>query len=101
MIGIMDWGIGGLTVYQAMRKRGLTTDVLYFSDSGTTPYGKLSKASLREQAGLVLGLDGYREHALVHQQFGGRALTFGLHLGFNNVAGLSAVGRVDKGHHGS
>ena len=28
MIGIMDWGIGGLTVYKAMRNRGLTTDVL-------------------------------------------------------------------------
>ena len=49
MIGIMDWGIGGLTVYKAMRNRGLTTDVLYFSDSGTTPYGKLSKGSLRER----------------------------------------------------
>ena len=49
MIGIMDWGIGGLSVYKAMRDRGLTTDVLYFSDSGTTPYGRLSKASLRER----------------------------------------------------
>ena len=28
MIGIMDWGIGGLSVYKAMRNRGLTTDVL-------------------------------------------------------------------------
>ena len=49
MIGIMDWGIGGLTVYKAMRNRSLTTDVLYFSDSGTTPYGKLSKPKLRER----------------------------------------------------
>ena len=49
VIGIMDWGIGGLSVYKAMRNRGLTTDVLYFSDSGTTPYGKLSKADLRER----------------------------------------------------
>lgn len=49
MIGIMDWGIGGLAVYKAMRARGLTTDVLYFSDAGTAPYGKLSKASLRDR----------------------------------------------------
>ncbi len=49
MIGIMDWGIGGLTVYKAIRNRGLTTDVLYFSDSGTTPYGKFSKAELRKR----------------------------------------------------
>ena len=49
MIGIMDWGIGGLSVYKALRNRGFTTDVLYFSDCGATPYGKLSKSSLRER----------------------------------------------------
>ena len=67
MIGIMDWGIGGLTVYQAMRNRGLTTDVLYFSDSGTTPYGKLSKVSLRERFTTIAEFFGQRgvAHVLV------------------------------------
>lgn len=53
MIGIMDWGIGGLSVYRALRDRGLTTDILYFSDSGTTPYGKLSKAGLRDRFAII------------------------------------------------
>lgn len=56
MIGIMDWGIGGLTVYKALRARGLTTDVLYFSDSGATPYGKLSRAELRERIARIAEL---------------------------------------------
>src|SRR4051812_2605178 len=47
MIGIMDWGIGGLSVYHALRDLGRTADVLYFSDSGTAPYGRLSRRALR------------------------------------------------------
>ena len=62
MIGIMDWGIGGLTVYKAVRHRGLTTDVLYFSDSGTTPYGKLSKPGLRERFSRIA--DFFRERGV-------------------------------------
>lgn len=49
MTGIMDWGIGGFSVYQALRNRGLTADILYFSDSGSTPYGKLSREALRKR----------------------------------------------------
>ncbi|MES3037380.1 MAG: aspartate/glutamate racemase family protein [Bdellovibrionota bacterium] len=47
MIGIMDWGIGGISVYKAIRSRGYTTDVIYFSDSGFIPYGKTSKEEIR------------------------------------------------------
>ena len=49
MIGIMDWGIGGLSVYKALRQSGLTTNVTYLSDSGSTPYGKMSRADLRNR----------------------------------------------------
>jgi len=64
VIGIMDWGIGGLTVYKAMCARGLTTDVSYFSDSGTTPYGKQSKAGLRERFSHIAEF--FRQRAVVH-----------------------------------
>lgn len=60
MIGIMDWGIGGLSVYKALRDRGLTTDIFYFSDSGTTPYGKLSKAGLRERFAFIADFFSHR-----------------------------------------
>lgn len=55
MIGMLDWGIGGLSVYRALRDQGSTADVLYFSDSGTTPYGKLSRESLRARLAEIAG----------------------------------------------
>lgn len=48
-IGICDWGIGGLGVYKALREAQITADVVYFSDSGFTPYGKVSKEVLTQR----------------------------------------------------
>lgn len=49
LTAILDWGIGGMGVLGALRARALTCDVLYFSDSGFTPYGKLSVNELRDR----------------------------------------------------
>ncbi|MDB6155994.1 MAG: hypothetical protein JWL90_4447 [Chthoniobacteraceae bacterium] len=57
----MDWGIGGLSVYKALRDKKRTADVLYFSDSGSTPYGKLSKEKLRERFVEIAGYFRQRE----------------------------------------
>lgn len=46
-VGIIDWGIGGLSVYQALRASGSSLDVLYLSDSGNIPYGKQDRERLR------------------------------------------------------
>jgi glutamate racemase len=45
-VGICDWGIGGLGVYQSLRKVHPRVDVVYFSDAGFTPYGKVEKEAL-------------------------------------------------------
>lgn len=47
MIAIIDYGIGGLGLYKMVRKDFPQLPVLYFSDSGEVPYGKLSKKLLR------------------------------------------------------
>src|SRR4051812_9244493 len=47
--GIMDWGIGGLSVYRALRASGNRTDVVYLSDSGNVPYGKQDRERLRKR----------------------------------------------------
>ena len=47
MIGILDWGIGGLAFFTSLRRRGISSPVIYFSDSGATPYGRLSAGDLR------------------------------------------------------
>lgn len=54
-IGIIDWGIGGLSVYAALRAKGNPVDVTYFSDSGNTPYGKQDRASLRKRFAEIAG----------------------------------------------
>ena len=49
MIGMMDWGIGGLGVYRALRARGAAMPVVYLSDTGSTPYGRMTRGGLRQR----------------------------------------------------
>lgn len=46
-IAIIDYGIGGLGLYKMIREEFPDLPILYFSDSGVTPYGKLPKNVLR------------------------------------------------------
>lgn len=43
----MDWGIGGFSVYAALRAAGRSDDVVYLSDSGNISYGQLTTAQMR------------------------------------------------------
>lgn len=45
-LGILDWGIGGLDFYVRLRLANPTVRVTYWSDAGTTPYGKQSQSAL-------------------------------------------------------
>lgn len=45
-LGIIDWGIGGISVYNHVKTHFPKTPVMYFSDTGFTPYGKTSKTEL-------------------------------------------------------
>jgi glutamate racemase len=47
-IGICDWGIGGVGLYQLLTLRS-NVDVIYFSDTGYTPYGKVPEAELLQR----------------------------------------------------
>lgn len=47
MIAVIDYGIGGLGLYNLIRKDFPKLPLIYFSDSGAVPYGKLSKSALR------------------------------------------------------
>lgn len=51
-IGICDWGIGGIGLYKLIRERS-NVDVIYFSDAGFTPYGKVPTEELRERLQVV------------------------------------------------
>lgn len=43
---VMDWGIGGLSVRREIKRLDPRRRIIYFSDSGVTPYGKMKPAEL-------------------------------------------------------
>jgi glutamate racemase len=45
-LGILDWGIGGLGFFELARRAHPHAAVIYVSDAGATPYGKLPPAQL-------------------------------------------------------
>ncbi len=54
-LGILDWGIGGIGVYKLIKQRRPDVPVIYFSDTGATPYGKMSSAELVARLNSVIG----------------------------------------------
>jgi len=53
-LGILDWGIGGVGVLCALRRRAPRVPVLYLSDSGHIPYGLLGQSALRARVALLV-----------------------------------------------
>jgi len=46
MIGVLDWGIGGMFAALRLIAREPTLDLLYLSDTGSVPYGLLPRRDL-------------------------------------------------------
>ncbi|HEY0138763.1 MAG TPA: aspartate/glutamate racemase family protein [Nannocystis sp.] len=58
-LGVLDWGIGGIDFYARWKARHPEVPVVYWSDSGATPYGKLGRDALAQRvAGVVRALQG-------------------------------------------
>jgi glutamate racemase len=53
-LGIIDWGIGGVSIYKLIKERLGDIPVTYFSDTGATPYGKMSRTELVERLNKVI-----------------------------------------------
>lgn len=51
---VLDWGIGGLSVYRELKRRHPTLAIVYVSDSGFTPYGKVPAGALAERVAHVI-----------------------------------------------
>ncbi|HTA17756.1 MAG TPA: aspartate/glutamate racemase family protein [Polyangia bacterium] len=45
-LGVLDWGVGGLGFVKVLRARHPDARVVYWSDAGETPYGKLAAPAL-------------------------------------------------------
>lgn len=64
MLGIIDWGIGGLGVYLEVRRRWPSMSITYLSDTGATPYGRLSGRELTNRLRRVVTV--LRERGVDH-----------------------------------
>ena len=53
-LGILDWGIGGISLYKLVKQRRPGMSVIYFSDTGATPYGKMSRSELAARLNSVI-----------------------------------------------
>jgi glutamate racemase len=67
ILGVLDWGVGGLFALRHAVTLEPDLDVLYLSDSGATPYGLQSRAQLNRSVGVALGrlADSGATHLLV------------------------------------
>ncbi len=45
-LAILDWGIGGMGFYRVLKARSPNSSILYWSDAGSIPYGKMSRKEL-------------------------------------------------------
>src|SRR4051794_16387273 len=53
-LGFLDWGIGGVGIFQALRRLRPDVPVLYWSDTGATPYGRLPAVDLATRVARVV-----------------------------------------------
>ncbi len=53
-LAIIDWGIGGVSVYRLIKGQIGDVPVTYFSDTGVTPYGKMSRLELVSRLNSVI-----------------------------------------------
>lgn len=67
-LGILDWGIGGVSVYKLVKERLGDVAVVYFSDTGATPYGKMSRAELVARLNAVI--DFLKSNGVTHLVIG-------------------------------
>lgn len=63
-LGILDWGIGGVDFYRRLRAGHPEVPVVYWSDSGATPYGKLTSDALARRVSAVAAA--LRERGVTH-----------------------------------
>ena len=53
-LGIIDWGVGGVSIYKLIKEQLGDVPVTYFSDTGVTPYGKMSRGELVSRLDAVI-----------------------------------------------
>lgn len=67
-LGIIDWGIGGISIYKLVKEMSGEMPIIYLSDTGVTPYGKMTRSALISRLNIVL--DFMRSRGVKHLVIG-------------------------------
>jgi len=93
MLGIIDWGIGGVSIYKLIKERLGDVSVVYLSDTGATPYGKMSRRELVDRLNLVIKF--LKTKGVSHLVIGCNAASTAIeHL---DSQGLKIIGMIESG----
>ena len=90
-LGILDWGIGGISVYKLIKERRPDTATVYFSDTGATPYGKMSRPELVARLNTVIGF--LKTEGVSHLVIGCNAASTA--IPFLDAQGMKIEGVID------
>jgi len=91
-LGIIDWGIGGISVNKLIKSRLGQIPVLYFSDTGATPYGKMSQSELVTRLNKLAGFLG--SQGVTHLVLGCNAASTA--LPFLSLNGMRVEGVINS-----
>jgi glutamate racemase len=67
-LGIIDWGIGGISLVKLLKERRSGVPVIYFSDTGVMPYGKMTQGQLVSRLNAVIAF--LRQRGMTHLLIG-------------------------------
>jgi len=91
-LGIVDWGIGGISIHKLIKSRLGNVPVIYLSDTGAKPYGKMSRAELVARLNAVSEF--LKTQGVTHLVFGCNAASTA--IDFLNHDGLKIEGVIES-----
>lgn len=92
-LAIIDWGIGGVSIYKLIKEKIGDVPVVYFSDTGATPYGKMTRPELVVRLNKVIGF--LKSKGVTHLVIGCNAASTA--ISYLDPQGLKIIGMIESG----
>jgi glutamate racemase len=90
-LAIIDWGIGGISIYRLIKSRLGAIPVTYLSDTGATPYGRMSRSQLVSRLNAIIAF--LRAEGVTHLVIGCNAAS--TVVPFLDIADLKVAGVIE------
>jgi glutamate racemase len=91
-LGIIDWGIGGISIHKLIRERLGPVPAIYFSDTGVTPYGRMTRREIVSRLDTVI--EYLRSRGVTHLVIGCNAASTA--IPFLNKSEIEVTGVIES-----